>query len=198
MFDKKKYMKQYRIKNRERILKQMSTWHKNNREKEEEYKRKHPEISKESSKRYREKNRELLREKRKIYRMDNTGKIKKYEKDNHEKRKGYHKKYIKTEKGKAMAQRGMARRRAKEREIINTLTSEEWLNILEKHNFRCVYCDVEFNCGLLPTKDHIVPLIKGGHNVKENIVPACQSCNSKKGISKMSCYSERCEEFIGI
>ena len=32
----------------------------------------------------------------------------------------------------------------------------------------------------MPTKDHVIPISKGGHNTKENIVPACQSCNNKK------------------
>ena len=32
----------------------------------------------------------------------------------------------------------------------------------------------------MPTRDHIIPISKGGNNVKENIVPAYRSCNSKK------------------
>jgi len=93
---------------------------------------------------------------------------------------GYHKQWQKTEKGKANSQRGQTLRRTREKNIINTLTSQEWLDILEENNYRCVYCGVEFNCENLPTKDHITPLSKGGDNVKENIVPACRSCNSKK------------------
>ena len=31
------------------------------------------------------------------------------------------------------------------------------------------------------TQDHVIPLSKGGQHIKENIVPACPSCNSKKG-----------------
>ena len=90
-------------------------------------------------------------------------------------------KYRKTEKGKASSQRGHSNRRAKEKLIINTLTSKEWEDILEQYNYRCVYCGVEFNCENLPTRDHVIPISKGGNNVKENIVPACQSCNSRKG-----------------
>lgn len=42
----------------------------------------------------------------------------------------------------------------------------------------CVYCkrdDVPL------TVDHVVPLSKGGLHVRENVVAACKSCNSKKG-----------------
>lgn len=84
------------------------------------------------------------------------------------------------EKYKANLQRGKTKRRVKFREIINTLTAEEWIDILEAYNYRCAYCDVEFEVENMPTKDHIIPLIKGGNNTKENIVPACRSCNSSK------------------
>lgn len=106
----------------------------------------------------------------KQYRIDNAEHIKKQQK-----------KYSKTDAGKASNQRIKSKRRAREKNIINTLTSQEWLDILEEYNYVCAYCGVEFNCELLPTKDHIIPIIKGGNNTKENIIPACQSCNSMKG-----------------
>ena len=28
--------------------------------------------------------------------------------------------------------------------------------------------------------DHVVPLIRGGRSVKNNVVPACKDCNNKK------------------
>jgi len=92
----------------------------------------------------------------------------------------YQKKYLLTEKGRACRQRSDCKRRTKGKEITNTLTSDEWFDILEKYNYRCVHCGVEFDCENLPTRDHIIPISKGGNNIKENIVPACRSCNSKK------------------
>ena len=71
-------------------------------------------------------------------------------------------------------------RRIRGRTIINTLTYKEWLNILKKYNYKCAYCGVKFTKKIKPTKDHIIPISKGGHNTKDNVVPACKSCNSKK------------------
>ena len=31
------------------------------------------------------------------------------------------------------------------------------------------------------SKEHIIPIGKGGNNIRENIVPACIVCNSSKG-----------------
>jgi 5-methylcytosine-specific restriction endonuclease McrA len=30
------------------------------------------------------------------------------------------------------------------------------------------------------TMDHVVPLIRGGRSIKNNLVPACKECNNKK------------------
>ena len=60
---------------------------------------------------------------------------------------------------------------------INDLTNAQWEIIKEQFCHRCAYC------GIKPkrlTKDHVIPLIKGGNHTISNIVPACHSCNSKK------------------
>jgi 5-methylcytosine-specific restriction endonuclease McrA len=44
---------------------------------------------------------------------------------------------------------------------------------------RCYYCGAIVAPGEL-TMDHIVPLARGGRSTKNNIVPACKDCNSKK------------------
>jgi 5-methylcytosine-specific restriction enzyme A len=43
----------------------------------------------------------------------------------------------------------------------------------------CYYCRNKFPVDEL-TMDHLVPLVRGGRSVKENLVPACKKCNSDK------------------
>lgn len=43
----------------------------------------------------------------------------------------------------------------------------------------CYYCGKRVEPGAL-TMDHRVPLIRGGTSSKNNIVPACKSCNTRK------------------
>jgi 5-methylcytosine-specific restriction endonuclease McrA len=44
----------------------------------------------------------------------------------------------------------------------------------------CLYCGEHFSRGEL-TRDHVVPLSKGGRDAWENCVTACLSCNVRKG-----------------
>jgi hypothetical protein len=44
----------------------------------------------------------------------------------------------------------------------------------------CMYCGDEFSEGGL-TRDHVVPLSRGGRDVWSNVVSACKSCNTRKG-----------------
>jgi 5-methylcytosine-specific restriction endonuclease McrA len=44
----------------------------------------------------------------------------------------------------------------------------------------CLYCGDHFARGEL-TRDHVVPLSKGGRDAWENVVTACLSCNVRKG-----------------
>jgi len=43
----------------------------------------------------------------------------------------------------------------------------------------CHYCGRHVGASLL-TMDHVVPLIRGGKSDRNNLVPACKECNSKK------------------
>ena len=63
-------------------------------------------------------------------------------------------------------------------------TSLEWEKCLEYFNNRCAYCGAETNM----TQDHVVPISKGGGYTKQNIIPACRSCNSSKNNSYMETW----------
>lgn len=56
------------------------------------------------------------------------------------------------------------------------LTKKEWEMILDLYNHKCVYCGY---AGKL-TKDHRIPISRGGLHTFMNIVPACKNCNSSK------------------
>ncbi len=43
----------------------------------------------------------------------------------------------------------------------------------------CYYCHQKFPYKDL-TMDHLVPLARGGRSTKDNLVPACKDCNTKK------------------
>ena len=44
----------------------------------------------------------------------------------------------------------------------------------------CMYCGKEYGRHSL-TRDHVVPISKGGRDIWENVVCACFHCNSRKG-----------------
>src|SRR5205823_1450409 len=60
--------------------------------------------------------------------------------------------------------------------LAGPLSADTWQDILKQYERLCAYCGAS---GPL-TIDHRVPLSRGGRNSKDNIKPACRSCNSKK------------------
>ncbi len=43
----------------------------------------------------------------------------------------------------------------------------------------CFYCGARVGPSNL-TMDHVVPLVRGGRSIKNNLVPVCKECNNKK------------------
>jgi len=90
--------------------------------------------------------------------------------------KAWMKQWRETEAGKASEARSGHKRRMLERESVAVLTLEEWEDIKKHYKYRCVYCGEKKPL----TRDHVVPVSKGGAFTKDNVVPACKSCNSVK------------------
>lgn len=51
------------------------------------------------------------------------------------------------------------------------------VQVFERDRYRCVYCGTWEQL----TVDHIIPEIRGGQTILENLQTLCKSCNSRKG-----------------
>lgn len=69
------------------------------------------------------------------------------------------------------------RRRARKLGTDPDLTPEQWNEILDEFGHRCAYCASD---GPLE-RDHVWPISRGGRHTRDNVVPACRSCNASKG-----------------
>lgn len=136
--------------------------------------------------------RKCVSEYKKIYHKENAVELrvkgKKNYYDNRSKRLEHSKIYAKRrpEVGLAAKRKYKARNRmklAKYAQNIRDLkeqgdiTPESWQQTLELFNNCCAYCNQPFN---KLTMDHFRPVSKGGTHTIDNVVPACQSCNSRK------------------
>lgn len=70
------------------------------------------------------------------------------------------------------------RRRIKKAQAKGSHTLQEWIAICILARWRCLCCKEEKPL----TRDHIIPISKGGSDYIFNIQPLCRSCNSKKGV----------------
>lgn len=82
-------------------------------------------------------------------------------------------------------QRGERRRALMMGATVNDLMHTQWLEILKYFDHRCAYCNAVLT---RPTKDHLVALACGGNHTAANIVPACQTCNSRKGMRSLMVF----------
>ncbi len=68
------------------------------------------------------------------------------------------------------------RRRAREAHATGSLSATEWLDLVASYRARCAYCG-----SVAPLEmDHRIPLVRGGTNAIDNILPACGRCNRRK------------------
>ena len=65
-----------------------------------------------------------------------------------------------------------------QKEIAKQLRQSRWWQTLIQ-DCCCYYCQKVLQKKDV-TMDHIIPLARGGLSQRQNIVPCCKSCNSKK------------------
>lgn len=87
----------------------------------------------------------------------------------------------KTEAGRARQRQANWERRARihnaKVEGARLITHDWFLQLCAEHNHRCFYC---WGQGMKLSADHVIAIASGGKHVRENIVPSCKSCNSRK------------------
>lgn len=86
----------------------------------------------------------------------------------------YHRNYVKNNPDNIAHLK--ARYYASRRDAEGSHTLDEWNNLKNKFNNKCAMCAEERKL----TKDHVIPISKGGSDYIGNIQPLCRNCNSKK------------------
>ena len=136
---------------------------------------------------YNQKNKLQHKENCKIYYQENKLKITAQKKIYYQKNKlqitEKHKIYNQTASGKFFKTIRFHTRRSRTKQSPCTLTLEQWNKILEHQKNRCAICGKRFCKSRPATKDHIVPLSRGGGLTFENVQALCKSCNSSKNAS---------------
>ena len=79
-------------------------------------------------------------------------------------------------KNKAKVVQQVLLRRYREKGISGSHTLEQWEELKKKYGLRCAKCKKKE----VLTRDHIIPVTKGGSNDISNIQPLCRPCNSRK------------------
>lgn len=62
----------------------------------------------------------------------------------------------------------------------DSYTFEDWKETVMYFRGECAYCGRKQSRKVKLTKEHVVPVSKGGVTDKSNIIPACKRCNSAK------------------
>lgn len=70
------------------------------------------------------------------------------------------------------------KRELTKRAIPSSFITEEWEDLKVYYDNSCAYCGNQVEQLEI---EHMMPLSRGGHHVKENIVPSCKDCNLRKG-----------------
>jgi len=127
------------------------------------YQKEHLLESRERKNRQRKNNLELHNQKHREWLNKNPSKKDEYYKNDYAKNKNSYKMRAVLRKRRISA-------------IENDYSLKEWEETLEYFNYECAYCGSKQNL----QQEHILPVVKQGRYVKNNIIPACKKCNSSK------------------
>jgi 5-methylcytosine-specific restriction endonuclease McrA len=69
--------------------------------------------------------------------------------------------------------------RAEVKGVQSDLTIKQWLSILERFDYKCVYCGGDFE-----ELEHIISISDGGGTTADNVIPSCKKCNRTKEFAR--------------
>ena len=77
------------------------------------------------------------------------------------------------------------KKKKRENAIRNTkrtdrLTTEAFERIIQAQGNKCLKCGKEFTEEERPTRDHVIPLSRGGKDTTDNVCALCHRCNAQK------------------
>ena len=188
--------KQYREANKDKIAEYHKQYNKANKDKIAEQKKQYYEANKdkitEKNKQYYETNKEKISEHQKQYGKQyyeaNKEKVaerkRQYYKDNKEKLLEQKRQYYHSPQGQVSNFNKRQRRRIREQQQGDGITTEQWLELMSFFNWRCAYSGEALSKDTRSI-DHIVPLNSGGDNMIWNMVPTTRSLNSSKHTKNM-------------
>jgi 5-methylcytosine-specific restriction endonuclease McrA len=140
-------------------------------ERQRRYVANHPERAAESVRRYREKYPERAVEYKRKYNEEHT-------KEHVEYNRRWNAEH--PDEFKIICARRNHKRRAREEVTTADLTAAQWKIIIEQQGNRCAHCGCEFTADTMATKDHIIPVSKGGDLTFTNVQALCLPCNARK------------------
>lgn len=160
--------KRYREANKEKIAAHSRVYRERTAERQKERKRQYYAANRErdmaTSRQWAERNREQLREYKRRYAEANRERIIEYKRE------------YRKNKPDMIRDRKLARR-AREVGAEGSHTAAEWQAVVWRQGFACALCGE-----VKPlTRDHVIPLSRGGTNDIGNIQGLCKPCNSSKG-----------------
>ena len=181
--DNKEKLQEYRRINKDKEREQTRQWRKDHPEQVREMKRRYYAAHKEYIRTYRQSRMEMTRDSRIAYlrqwRKDHPEYGPEYDAANREKKRQQERERYADDPTQKIASAHRHRARKLQAPVCD-FTLSQWQAIQEAYKYCCAYCGKQVLDGL--TQDHIIPLSKGGSHTYTNIVPACRSCNSKKGV----------------
>lgn len=192
---KKEYMRQYNLKNSARLNAYHKEKHARYRAQDPEafrlkgnaraaaWRSKHPEKAKAVMRKYASAHRSELRLASRDYAKRNPEMIKKHSL----KRRGQpfpeaKKRWFAANKDRTRVTDH--RKRAKRRMARGKFTTKQWFARCDLYGWCCAYCGIGLTKKTVQV-DHVIALARGGTNWPANLVPACATCNVKKGVKRI-------------